>query len=562
MSARTPLFAAFRRALAVARLARTPGAPPADELLALLQASAMDRRTFLRGATGWGAAALLSACAPAGMSPVLAPVPSGGPGTPPPTPQPTPGGPRVAIVGAGMAGLAAAHALAKAGVAATLFEGADRTGGRMYTAKGLFGHDLTTELGGEFIDTGHATMLALAEEFGLATLDARAGVAGLEREAYFFGGRHRSDADLVRAMEDLLPRLAEDQGRIPEAFGYAEPGDWTKLDARPLDAYLGDLGASGWVRDFLAVAYETEYGLPVAEQSALNLAWLVGTELVDDRFEVFGESDERFKIQGGNQRLVDALAARYQGQVKLGHRLEAIAPAGSGYRLSFAQANGPAVEVEAEHVILTLPFTLLRDVDVRVDLPAAKKRAIAELGYGTNAKLMLGFKSRVWAANGYLGNFFTDDPLLQSGWDCSLLQPGEAAGLTIYTGGAQGLALGQGTPASQADARLASLEKLFRGARAAYTGQAERFHWPTHPWTKGSYAAYKPGQYAAFRGAEGEAVGNLRFAGEHTSADYQGYMEGAAETGQRAAGEVLAALGKATPSPAPARQRRVLVGAR
>ncbi|MCY7374085.1 MAG: FAD-dependent oxidoreductase, partial [Spirochaetaceae bacterium] len=66
--------------------------------------------------------------------------------------------------------------------------------------------------------------------------------------------------------------------------------------------------------------------------------------------------------------------------------------------------------------------------------------------------------------------------------------------------------------------------------------------WKAHPWTLGSYSYWKVGQYTAFSGVEGEPVGTCHFAGEHTSQDFQGYLNGAVETGYRAAGEILAAL--------------------
>jgi monoamine oxidase len=74
-----------------------------------------------------------------------------------------------------------------------------------------------------------------------------------------------------------------------------------------------------------------------------------------------------------------------------------------------------------------------------------------------------------------------------------------------------------------------------------------RQHWPTAPFTLGSYACYRPGQ-AGFSGSEGEAEGRHHFAGEHTSVDFQGYMEGAVETGLRAADEILTALGRPLPA--------------
>jgi monoamine oxidase len=534
MPARSPLFAALRHALRLARHAQQPGAVPLDELLGQAEAHRLNRRAFLRGSAGLSAGLLLAGCAAPG--PAAPTVPAGGANGA--------SGPRVAIVGAGLAGLVAARTLARQGVRATLYEAASRTGGRIFSARDVMGQGLVTELGAEFIDTGHPVTLGLARELGLTLLDAREGVdPKLQREAYRFGGRTYGDAELVAALAEVLPRLAADQGGLPEAYGHAVEGDWRKLDALSLDAYLDQVGASGWLRRFLEVAYTTEYGLEPGEQSALNLVALVGAELVDGRFEVFGESDERYKVVGGNQRIPEALAAELQDRIVLEHRLEAIDPAGTGYRLTFAQSGGRRVEVEADLVVLTLPFTMLRQVAIRVELPAVKRQAIRELGYGTNAKLMLAMRGRPWAQTGYLGNFFTDDAL-QSGWDNALLQPGDAAGLTVYTGGRNGEALGQGTALAQAEGRIEALEALFPGARGAFAGRAERFHWPTHPLSLGSYACYKPGQIAAFGGAEGEAVGRLFFAGEHCSTDFQGYMEGAAETGKQAAEAALAALGK------------------
>ena len=110
--------------------------------------------------------------------------------------------------------------------------------------------------------------------------------------------------------------------------------------------------------------------------------------------------------------------------------------------------------------------------------------------------------------------------------------------------GAHGVALGAGTPAEQAGALVRDLDVVLPGVAAARAGMREaRFHWPTHAWTRGSYAAYLPGQWTTIRGAEGERAGTLHFAGEHTSRDAQGFMEGGCESGERAAREVLASLG-------------------
>jgi len=165
---------------------------------------------------------------------------------------------------------------------------------------------------------------------------------------------------------------------------------------------------------------------------------------------------------------------------------------------------------------------------------------IRELGYGTNAKLMLGFESRPWRTlHGAAGSTFCDNGP-QTLWETSRGQAGAQGILTVFTGGAEGLAVGQGTPEARARAYLPALDAIYPGTQAAYRADsAVRMHWPTFDLAKGSYSCLQPGQ-GAWLERIGERDGNLLFAGEHTSADFQGYMEGAAESGIRAAEALLA----------------------
>jgi monoamine oxidase len=445
-----------------------------------------------------------------------------------------PNAPRIVIVGAGMAGLTAAYYLQQYGLTADLYESSTRTGGRIYSAQGLFAPELTTELGGEFINSNHHDMLAFVKRFELTLIDAEAPSETNLRTHYFFNGRAYTEPQIIDALRPIARRMAQDAQRAGYPITYRQHTAYARqLDTLSLAEYLRRVGASGWLYELLEVAYVTEYGLDAGEQSCLNMLLMIDTN-PRDGFDLLGESDERYKVRGGNQQVPDLLAERLRDRIYLGHRLVALRETLQGYCLTFERAGGGSVETQADFVVLTLPFTRLRTVEMRVALPPVKRRAIAELGYGANAKLILGMRHRFWRGQGLSGDFYTDEPF-QSGWDSSRLQPGTRGSLTLFLGGTPSVRVGQGTPQAQAAAFLPKLERVLPGARAHYTGKAHRFHWRSHPHTQGSYSCWKARQYTTLAGAEFEPVGRLYFAGEHTSLDYQGYMNGAAETGRRVA---------------------------
>jgi monoamine oxidase len=312
-----------------------------DELFEM----SLSRRRFL-GASAATAAAIAAGCARS-----EAPAPAGT------SPAPPAGGqaPRIAIVGAGVAGLNAAYKLKQAGLTATIFEGANRTGGRMFTATDLLADGLTTELGGEFIDSDHEEMLNLMKEFGLERLDTRAPeAAALKPETYFVNGRHYTQEQAARAFVPIAKKILADYDALGDVVDYKTEGGGTKIDRMSITQYLDGIGVTGWMRELIDVAYVTEYGLDAGEQSALNFVFLIGTGDLEDEetFALLGESDERYKVRGGNQRVVDELAKRVQPQIRTLHRLEAIRSRGAGFTLTL-QNEGKAVDEQADVVVMT-----------------------------------------------------------------------------------------------------------------------------------------------------------------------------------------------------------------
>jgi monoamine oxidase len=158
---------------------------------------------------------------------------------------------------------------------------------------------------------------------------------------------------------------------------------------------------------------------------------------------------------------------------------------------------------------------------------------------GTNSKLHVQFRSRPWTRVGCNGETYSDTGY-QNTWEVTRAQPGSPGILVDYTGGLVGAGVGNGAPEQRAATFLTQLEPVLPGVSAEWNGRATVDFWPGYEWTRGSYSYWKVGQYTSFAGVEGRQEGNAHFCGEHTSIDFQGYLNGAVETGERAAAEVIA----------------------
>jgi monoamine oxidase len=255
-------------------------------------------------------------------------------------------------------------------------------------------------------------------------------------------------------------------------------------------------------------------------------------------------------MTGGNESLPRAIAAALPaGTIRLNASLTAVARNEDGtYTLSF-HGGGQSSPVLADRVILTLPFSVLRHLDyTEAGFNIKKTTAIRELGYGTNVKLHTQFRTRLWNRSGPWGvgngSSFSDTGY-QHTWDATRSQGGETGILVDYRCGNIGDEFNGDlddpeTIQNYARDFLRQLEPVFPGIAAEWNGLATLSVPARVPTLLGSYAYWKPGQYTRFAGAERERSANCHFAGEHCSIDFQGYMEGGAQEGARAANEILA----------------------
>jgi monoamine oxidase len=454
--------------------------------------------------------------------------------------------PKIVVVGAGLAGLSAAYTLRNAGYAAEIHEASDRIGGRCWTLRGAFADGQIAEHGGELIDQSHSHIRQLAQGLGLK-LDnlLQAEQKGTDVLGYFDGSRYTYDemtddikaawqkihADVSAASYPTTFEISTERGRELDKMSIV---DWIE------ETFEG--GMSSRIGQLLDVAYNIEYGAESSEQSALNLLYLLAYS-GQGQFRVFGPSNEKYHVAGGNDQITDRLAAALAGQITRGSELIAVRRNATGtFTLTFRQGSGTKT-VTADKVVLALPFSILRSsVDLsRAGFEPLKLVAIREQGMGTNSKLHVQFSSRFWRDQGSNGETFADTGY-QNTWEVTRAQGGKSGILVDYTGGKIGASFGSGTPESRAKQFLAQVEPVLPGATKAWNGRATIDFWTGYPWTKGSYSYWKVGQYQRFAGMEGRRQGNCLFAGEHTSIDFQGYLNGAVETGQRAAGEILADL--------------------
>jgi monoamine oxidase len=409
----------------------------------------------------------------------------------------------------------------------------------MFTARNSWADGQLAELGGELIDTGHHALRQLAAELGLI-LDPilEPTRSGIEQDTWFFGGRRVSDLAIIEMFRPVAVRLAQD------VASEEQPAEFRRLDQLGLAAYLGSIPElDPLLRSIIDVAYVGEYGREIAEQSPWNLLWLIDSESASP-FRIYGDSDEAFHIRAGNDQVTTLLAARLPRAIQLDHRLVSVVEKADGvFRLAFSRRGTSTLEADFDHVFFALPFTRLRQVEIKARLSAAKREIIDTLGMGTNAKLMGQFSQRVWRTQHRASGSVTTDNGLQLLWETSRGQAGVSGLLTVFAGGKLGEEIGQGGAEGQLLARLPKLDAIFPGTAPKYlAGSALRMHWPTVEHTLGSYTCYLPGQ-ARFSGHEGQREGNLHFCGEQTSVDHQGYMNGGVESGERVAAELLADLG-------------------
>jgi monoamine oxidase len=453
--------------------------------------------------------------------------------------------PNIVIVGAGLAGLTTAYRLKQAGISSTIYEASDRVGGRCSTRRGYFKENQIVERGGEFIDTDHKEIQELAKSLGLEFDHLNKAEPSGTEPFYYFKGVPYSFNDATNDFKMIYPKLQKDLKEAGETTlynRYTERG--FELDHMSIVDYINETVPGGINSNFgqlLAIAYTTEHGADAYEQSALNLLYLLGYAK-SNHFQMYGDSDECFHIRGGNDQLPAILAKELAGQINLNCQLIKIEQYwGKEIKLVFRN-DEKEWEVVVDKVILAIPFKILRIIDYEnAKFRWLKQIAIEEVGMGVNTKLHTQFVSRFWHKMGNNGETFADTGYQQT-FESSRAQQGKAGILVNFTGGETAALQFARTEEQTKEATERFLDKLnpvLPGCKNKWNGLATVDHWLSNKWSQGAYSYWKVGQYTKFAGILGEREGNIFFAGEHTSIHHQGFLNGAVESGNRAAEEVI-----------------------
>ena len=476
--------------------------------------------------------------------------------------------PRIGIVGAGIAGLNAALTLHDAGFSCDIYEASNRIGGRMHSNTTTWNDGMVAEYCGEFIDGDHTAIRELIARFGFETIDLSQQLANPAQRIMYFRNHFYSAKDMARdfgTIAPILQRQVQEAG-FPTTYNhYSETG--YRLDHMSVydwvEQYVEGGHASSLGR-MLNGACRGVLGLEPQEQSALNLVYMFAPRSQDDDEEsISGSKQGSYKIAGGNQQLPEAIAALLpDNSIHLNHQLTAIRRADDGTVIMSLHTPDGVIEVTYDSVILTLPFSTLRKTDYRqAGFDTLKQVAIEQLGYGTISKLILQFDTPYWYREGNWPHpntgFIITDLDIQTLWDTSIGQHSTKGLLVEYTSGNKGASYTPTTPysttssADSADAEriqyyaqecVRQLEQVFPGISTYYSGVAALSYSTGDPYLLGSYSCWRIGQYTQFGGYERVRQGSIHFAGEHCSIEFQGYMEGGAREGARAAKEIINAI--------------------
>jgi len=442
------------------------------------------------------------------------------------------------VIGAGLAGLAAALRLQAEGVDAQVLEAQDRVGGRIHSMRQLGSNK---EAGGTYIGAGYTRVIDAAERYGVELIDVTSMLKFFREQELVLGGEIIRQADWPAHPANLF--TGDDRAIMPWAYHrllsvrenpLGQPGDWLNADSA-----VHDISAYDWLtrlgfddaRIRLAYGMNVSFGENARDVSALMLFFRAAFSVAQRRLAADGVIG--YTAKNGVARIPEAMAEALVPPVQLNKAVVSISC--SGQHAEVRCADGSLYRTR--HVVCSLPFTVLRHIDIGPPLQGLQQEAVNTLPAQTMTQVYLAHKSNFWEADGYRPSLFTDGVAGMVAAARNGSDPEEVTSFTSWTLGPNASVLDSMQPADAGQHVIEAIEAI----RPAAKGQLEFLglqSWGSDEYAQGGWAYFKPGQISRFAASMGAAHGPIRFCGEHLGRVSRG-MEGAMESGERVGTEIL-----------------------
>ena len=437
----------------------------------------------------------------------------------------------VIIIGAGLAGLTAAYELTQAGHRVTILEAQTRPGGRVRTLRAPLADGLYGELGAGRVPDSHEWTLKYIRDFGLTLTpfypadgqfttffrDTAIHTPPGEQPALSAFQASLTAQERSMALGDLLDQALGEALRRVDERAHWPPDALKPVDQTSIGAFLRQRGLSADVGPVLGLT-------PFEGYSTLEAVSVIGN----------GHGAKVMtKIAGGNDLLPQAFARHLAGHIRYGAVVERLERNETGVRVAYTE-QGRRQQLSGDKLICTVPFSVLRHLEIAPRFSPAKHRAVHEMSYVSLSRLTFQVRKRYWLDKGVNGFANTDLP--GEIWDATHDQPGPRGLLQLYLQGPSSAYASSMTEEERIRYGVAHVEQVFPGLRDHLEGVFSQC-WDNDPWARGAVRLLRPGQVAALHPHVATPEGHIHFAGEHTSTWFA-WMNGAIESGVRAATEV------------------------
>ena len=445
------------------------------------------------------------------------------------------------VIGAGFAGLAAALRLEHHGVDVRVLEAQAQVGGRI---RSIRRGDGVEEAGGATIGGGYRRVVDAAERYGVALIDATPMLRFFREQELVLGGEVIRQSEWPSHPGNAFPD--DDKTFMPWTYGRVLTARHNPLDS--LDAWHSpeaanyDISMFDWLtgiglgRNAIALAHglNPSYGRDADDVSALTMLGRAAFSLAQRKQTPVGVVG--YTARNGVQRIPEAMAAALYHEVLLNTVVVGIDDDGGKAEVRCADGS----VYRTEQVVCSLPFSVLRSVDIAPPLEGLQAEAVAALPSQPMTQLYFSSATNFWESDGYSPSMYTDGVAGMVAAARRGENPQEVTGLTAWAMGRNA----QRLDALSADNAAALVIEEIEAVRPAARGQLTfvgRQSWGTSPHARGGWAYFRPGQICRFGATMGDTHGRIHFCGEHLARANRG-MEGAMESGERAAAQVLAAL--------------------